>query len=194
MAVPTLVFLRHGETDWNAEARLQGQRDIPLNERGRAQARRNGEAIARELPEAADFDFVASTLGRARETMEIVRGQLGLETNAYGLDTRLHEVTFGDWEGLTFPEIEAREPGGVARREADKWRFLPPNGESYEMLSARACEWLNGLSRPTVMVSHGGIVRVLLIRLAGMAPMEAMGWQVPQDEVFLWRDGTLSRF
>ena len=60
--VPTLVFVRHGETDWNAEGRLQGQRDIPMNATGRAQARRNGEAITKRIPEAAGFDFVANCI------------------------------------------------------------------------------------------------------------------------------------
>jgi broad specificity phosphatase PhoE len=194
MAVPTLVFLRHGETDWNVEGRLQGQRDIPLNDHGRQQARRNGEAIARQIPEAAGFDFVASTLGRARETMAIVRREIGLDAKSFALDKRLHEVTFGEWEGLTFPEIEARDPGWLALREAGKWGFLPPGGESYQMLANRAMTWLETVRRPTVVVAHGGIVRVLLIRLAGLDPSEAVALDIPQDKVFLWKDGSVSQF
>ena len=81
-AGPTLYFVRHGETDWNAEGRLQGQHDIPLNDVGRAQAARCGgilrELLARDGRVPADFDYVAARWSRARETMEIVRAALGL--------------------------------------------------------------------------------------------------------------------
>jgi probable phosphoglycerate mutase len=109
-SVPTIVFLRHGETDWNVEGRLQGQRDIPLNANGRGQARRNGEIIAREIPEAAGFDFVASPLWRARETMEIARAAMNLDPKAYAVDPRLVEITFGELEGFTYRDIEERQP------------------------------------------------------------------------------------
>ena len=81
-ASPLLYYIRHGETDWNRESRLQGQRDIPMNANGRAQARRCGE-ILRELlarePSDRAPDFVSSPLGRARETMELARAALGLD-------------------------------------------------------------------------------------------------------------------
>ena len=67
----TIYFIRHGETDWNAQARYQGQADVPMNETGRTQARRNGETLRRLLPDIASADFVASPLARARETMRI---------------------------------------------------------------------------------------------------------------------------
>ncbi len=70
----TIYFIRHGETDWNAQSRYQGQADVPMNETGRAQARRNGEALRALLPASAAAAYVASPLLRARETMEIVRG------------------------------------------------------------------------------------------------------------------------
>src|ERR1700730_17081630 len=95
--LPILVFIRHGETDWNAEGRLQGQRDIPLNDTGRAQARRNGTAIKAAMPEAVGFDFVASPLSRSRETMEIVRTAMGLAPESYATDDRLKELTVGAW-------------------------------------------------------------------------------------------------
>ena len=69
----SIYFVRHGQTDWNAEKRLQGQTDIPINARGRAQARRNGRLLAGYLADPAALDYVASPLGRTRETMEILR-------------------------------------------------------------------------------------------------------------------------
>ncbi len=102
--LPVLVFIRHGETDWNVEGRLQGRRDIPLNDTGRWQARRNGTAIMAAMPEAGGFDFVASPLSRSRETMEILRAAMGLPPQGYATDDRLKELTFGAWEGFTGEE------------------------------------------------------------------------------------------
>ena len=187
--VPTIVFVRHGETDWNVEGRLQGQRDIPLNQNGRAQARRNGEVIARELPEAAGYDFVASPLGRARETMEIARRAMGLDPDAYQVDPRLVEITFGELEGLTYRDIESRQPGWLKERHANKWEFLPPGGESYRMLSERIVAWVETLTRPVVVVAHGGVGRVLRAHLLDLDKAESVAEDFPQDRLFLWRDG-----
>ncbi len=192
VATPTLVFVRHGETDWNVAGRLQGQRDIPINTHGRAQARRNGEVIARSFADVAAFDFVASPLSRARETMEIVRATIGLDRGDYRTDDRLREITFGAWESYTIDEIRRRSPGAVAAREKDKWGFQPPGGESYARLAARVKAWLAELARPTLVVAHGGVGRVLWIELAGVGPAAAVAIDVPHDKVFLWQDGAAS--
>ena len=189
LAVPTLVFMRHGLTDWNVEGRLQGQQDVSVNAVGRAQARRNGEAILAAVPEAVTFDFVASPLRRARQTMAIVRAAMGLAPQAYRIDERLRELTFGEWESYTLDEIRARQPAALAAREADKWGFQPPGGESYERFSKRIRAWLAGLRRPSVVVAHGGVGRVLTIELAGVDPLTAVSSDVPHDRVFVWREG-----
>ena len=187
--VPTLVFVRHGQTDWNAEGRLQGQRDIPLNDIGRGQARRNGVTIAEAIPEAAGFDFVSSPLSRARETMELVRTTMGLDPSRYAVDARLLEITFGELEGYTYQDMEEREPGWLAMRHANKWNFLPPGGESYHMLSDRILGWLQEVKRPTVVVAHGGVGRVLRTHLLGIDKLVSVEQDFPQDHVLLWRDG-----
>ena len=188
-AVPTLVFLRHGQTDWNVEGRLQGQRDVPINAKGRIQARQNGEKVLRDVPEAPTFDFVASPLGRARETMEIARTAMGLDPAGYRIDEQLKELTFGEWEGFTYRDIEGVHPGWVAQRLADKWFFQPPGGESYEMLSARIVRWLQTVDRATVIVSHGGVGRVLRAHLLKLDPLRTVIEDFPHTSVFLWRDG-----
>ena len=188
-ATPTLVFLRHGETDWNVEGRLQGQHDVPVNAKGRSQARHNGETVLREVPEAAAFDFVASPLGRARESMEIARAAMGLDPTGYRTDDRLKELTFGEWEGFTYRDIERVSPGWVAQRLADKWLFQPPGGESYEMLSKRIVGWLKTVERPMVVVSHGGVGRVLRAHLLNLDPLKTVIEDFPHNRVFLWRDG-----
>lgn len=184
--MPTLVFIRHGETDWNAEGRFQGQRDIPLNARGRLQAQRNGRVLAERMPETAGFDFVASPLERTRQTMEIARGAMGLDPSAYRLDPILKEITFGHWEGYTASELEARWPDQVTAREGDKWGFVPPAGESYQMLSIRIGTWLAGLDKDTVVVSHGGVCRVLRGLLLDLDDRATPNLDVPQDRVFVW--------
>jgi broad specificity phosphatase PhoE len=188
-AIPTLVFVRHGQTDWNVEGRLQGQRDIPLNDIGRGQARRNGEVIRDRIPEAAGFDFVASPLSRARETMEIVRAAMHLDPTGYEIDSRLLEITFGELEGLTYQDIESRDPGWSSTRHANKWDFLPPGGESYHMLSVRILAWVETLERHSLVVAHGGVGRVLRAHLLGLDKLETVSKDFPQDRVFLWRDG-----
>lgn len=184
-----LLFLRHGETNWNAEGRLQGQRDIPLNDTGRGQAKRNGETVIAAIPDLANYDFVASPLGRARETMEIARRAMGLDPEDYRLDDRLREITFGDWEGFTTEELRQQEASMVETRENNKWAFIPPGGESYQLLSERVSGWLAELSRPTFAVSHGGVGRVLRRHLFDLDRQEAVSMMFPQDQALLIVDG-----
>jgi len=188
-ASPTIVFVRHGQTDWNVEGRLQGQRDVPLNATGRAEAKRNGEVILARLPEAVGFDFVSSPLSRTRETMEILRAAMGLDPKAYAVDPRLLEITFGELEGLTYRDVEARDPGWSRARHADKWNYLPPGGESYSMLSVRIVGWFDSLAAETLVVAHGGVGRVLRAHLLGLDKEASVSEDFPQDRVFLWRDG-----
>jgi broad specificity phosphatase PhoE len=187
----TLIHVRHGETDWNAEARLQGQRDIPLNPRGRAQARRNGMALAEWLARdglsSKDFDWVASPLVRARETMELIRAALGVDPAGYRTDPVLKEISFGEWEGSTIAELAERDPAGHEARLLDKWAFVPPGGESYAMLSERIGGWLRRLDRDTVCVAHGAVHRAVRSHLEGLDPAEAPTLDVPQDRLYVWR-------
>jgi probable phosphoglycerate mutase len=162
VARATIYFIRHGETDWNAEARLQGQRDVPLNDRGRAQAEAAAAQLAASTPDVAALDYVASPLGRTRETMERLRAALGLDAAAYRVDDRLKELTFGGWEGLTWKEVRARDPRGAAARERDKWGFVPPGGESYADLLRRIAPAFDAMVGDTVVVSHGGVARAAL--------------------------------
>src|SRR5262245_9476228 len=114
MPSPILYYIRHGETDWNRELRLQGRRDIPINATGRRQARHCGsvlrELIERDTIDPAELDFVASPLGRTRETMELVRAELAVDPAGYRVDAQLIEISFGEWEGFTMAELRARFP------------------------------------------------------------------------------------
>lgn len=188
-----MIAIRHGETDWNAVARLQGTQDIPLNDRGRRQAIANGRALAAwfargELaPES--FDFVASPLDRARETMALMRTELGLAPDDHKIDERLRELTFGRWEGMTLKEVKAVDAAGHAARKADRWGFVPPDGESYAMLADRIALWLDDVDRDMVIATHGGVVRALLKLISGQDPAEIAAFPIHQDRFVVFRDG-----
>ena len=96
---PELYFIRHGETNWNAEGRYQGSKDIPLNDRGRGQAALNGELLRTLLQRAnrsaLDFDWYVSPLSRTRETMDNVRTKVGEPLPNVTIDPRLIEISFG---------------------------------------------------------------------------------------------------
>ena len=185
----TLYLMRHGETDWNAEHRLQGQRDIPLNDRGRSQAHSNGERLASILPDRTALSWVASPMGRTRETMEITRRALGLDPTDYETDRRLIEITFGDWEGHTLEELWMDDPVLVKSRKKDKWNFRPPAGESYADLATRTVPALADVEGDTLIVSHGGVMRTLIRSLTDGEEDEWVKFIIPQDRIWIW-DGT----
>lgn len=182
---PLVYIARHGQTKWNAESRLQGQADTDLNALGRDQASRNGRRLAEFVHNPQDFDFVASPMRRTRETMERLRAAMKLDPHAYRTDPRLVEMSFGDWQGFTFPELEARHLGSAKERRFDKWNFLPPGegAESYQMLLERIKPWFDALDRQTVCVTHGGVVRALFRMVLGMPEKEAATLNVPQDRL-----------
>jgi broad specificity phosphatase PhoE len=196
--MPVLYYVRHGETDFNAEGRLQGRRDTELNARGRQQAKECGELLrdlfARDRRQPAEFAYVASPLKRARETMEILRATLGLEPRSYATDDRLMEISYGEWEGLTLPEIEARYPRRLAERERDKWDFAPPGGESYRDLTKCIDDWYTGLTRDTVVAAHGGGVRALMALFNVMPKEEATHARIAQGVVYVFADGRMARY
>lgn len=167
-AVPTIYFIRHGQTDWNAEGRLQGQRDVDLNALGLRQAAEAADRL-REVAGAglAEADFVASPLLRTRRTMEALRARLALPADGYRRDPRLKEIHFGAWEGLTWAEIRRRDPGGAAARDRSRWSYRPAGAgaESYAMLTARVAPVLGEFRRTAVVVAHGGVARAMLVAL-----------------------------
>ena len=189
-----LIFVRHGETSYNAENRLQGQRDIPLDPHGRDQASVIGKTLRASLGEEIDRleaagAFFASPLSRARETMELARAAMGLPPKRYRLDPVLKEISFGEWEGLTWAEVKARDPNGLKARRADKWRFAPPGGESYAMLAERLKPWLASLTGDAFIVAHGGVARAFMTLIAGVAPEVAAEAPIAQGRAIVFDKG-----
>ena len=198
MPLPTVFYLRHGETDWNVAGRLQGHRDIPLNDKGRGQAIHCGAVLrdlfAREGRDPADLDYVASPLRRATETMELARGALGLPPVGYTRDPQLIEISFGDWEGSTIAQLHLNDPARISQREHDKYHFLPPGGESYEMVTARMRAWYQSLTRDTVAVAHGGTARGLMACLGIAKPAAAPLIDIAQGVVYVFAGDRLTRY
>ncbi|MBV8566431.1 MAG: histidine phosphatase family protein [Methylobacteriaceae bacterium] len=186
-----LILVRHGETDWNRSGRLQGQQDLPINARGRDQAvavgRLLGHWFSQQAPGMlAATDLVASPLLRACQTMDLVRVGLGPPIRPYTLDDRLKELSFGRWEGLTWAQVQRCDPQGARARKADKWGFVPPDGESYAMLAVRVLAWLRELQRDTLAVCHGGAARVLLHILAGVSTEKACETEISQGRALVF--------
>jgi probable phosphoglycerate mutase len=198
MPVPTIYYIRHGETQWNAEGRLQGTQDVPLNDLGRKQAVGAGRILAglfaRDGRNETSLPFVASPLGRARATMELVRGALKLPPGDYAIDARLREIGYGDWEGSTLPQMQAEDPALFARRQVAKWTVAPPGGESYVEVQARVFDWYNQLTGDTVAVAHGGTARALMVALGFETPDSAADLTIEQGAVYVFNDGGLSKY
>jgi probable phosphoglycerate mutase len=174
-----ILLARHGETDDNRPPlRFQGQRDTPLNATGRAQAHELADRVAaREQPFAALW---SSDLSRARETAEIVGARIGL---APRLDPRLREGDRGRWEGRLFEDVQREDPEGwdAWRRAGEDFRF--PGGESLVEQTDRVIGALADVTQagelPSLVVCHGGSIRVALCD-ADQRGLDAFhGWDVP---------------
>jgi probable phosphoglycerate mutase len=196
--MPTIYYIRHGETDWNAQGRLQGVRDIPLNDLGRKQAVTAGgilaDLLARDGRSEASLAFVASPLKRARSTMELVRGTLKMPPGDYAIDDRLREIGYGQWEGSTLDEVRQADPKLFVARERDKWTMSPPGGESYVSVQARVSDWYSRLATDTVAVAHGGTARALMVALGFATPEKAANLFIEQGAVYVFGDGDLSKY
>ncbi len=189
----TIYFVRHGQTDWNAERRFQGHLDIPLNDTGRAQAARNGAALAGVIGDPARFDFVSSPLSRATETMEIMRRALALDPSAYRTDARLREINVGDYQGRLTREVFGDQAADASAGAEDRWDFVHPGegGESYAMLYERVSDWLGGVKRDTVATAHGGVMRCLRRYVEALGAEDVFKLDAPQDKVMVIRAGAL---
>jgi probable phosphoglycerate mutase len=171
-----LYVARHGETDWNVDGRWQGRTDVPLNDRGRAQARELAERLRAEKIASV----VSSDLSRARETAEIVAGALGARF-AYA-DERWNERAFGIFEGLTREECAERHPDEWRVWSADP-RVAPSGAETYEALASRVVAAIDralDLDAPALIVTHGGSLRALLRTVNG-----AVSEPIPNGAVYV---------
>jgi glucosyl-3-phosphoglycerate phosphatase len=156
VSLHTLVLMRHGQTDWNLDWRMQGHTDIPLNAAGRSQAAAAAPSVAALKPDA----IVSSDLERARDTALHVADILTLPVP---LDPRLRETGLGDWEGLTRDEVVAGWGDMWNQWRTTTPHTRPPNGESRWEVAQRGAGLVNELDssdgvQTALLVAHGGLI------------------------------------
>ena len=187
LVVP-LYMLRHGETAWNTERRMQGTKNSDLTERGRAQALAMGRALKAELArEPGSTVFLRSPLGRVRETSEIVGRELGLDPSQWRDDPRLAELGYGEWEGFSWQEIEVTHPTALADWRADPHGYCPPGGETHVELRRRSAAVLADIvasGTRTVVVGHGAADAVVRGLNLGLDARAMFVLEKPQDAFF----------
>jgi len=197
MLTAPLYVLRHGETAWTTERRMQGSKNSDLTERGRAQAAAMGRALKAELArEPGPTLFLRSPLGRTVETALIVGRELGVDPVAWRDDPRLAELSYGQWEGFTWREIEVAHPNALAAWRADPHGFCPPGGESHFALRRRTAAALADIVAAnirTVVVSHGVSGAVLRGLNLGLDAKAMFVLDKPQDAFFRLTQGAEER-
>ena len=194
MEATRILAIRHGETAWNVDTRIQGHLDIPLNDTGLQQARWLAQALAER---DALHAIYASDLSRAHVTAQTIAEAAGLAVSTH---PGLRERSFGDFQGRTFAEIEAELP-----EHAQQWRkrspeWAPPgNGESLIALRERVLATVDELAarhvgEQIVLVAHGGVMDVLYRAATRLDMQAARTWQLPNTAVnrLLWTPEGLS--
>ena len=188
--VTTKIYLvRHGETEWNRDDRMQGQQDSLLTAKGRAQAKRTGRTLA--SVGADNLPTWVSPLGRAVATSALIAEEVAL--GPVMLEPRVKEVGLGSWEGWTGEEIARLHGEALADIPRSAWGFYSPDGEGFELAARRVKEWLGERTESAILViAHGMIGRVFRGLLTSMSPEEAMISNVPQDAIWCFHEGHLT--
>ena len=181
-----LILVRHGETDWNAEGRIQGMLDVPLNALGMQQA----ELVAAELARTIDVaELVSSDLVRTRETTKPINDACGFEPR---FDARIRERHFGVWQGKTYEEWRVLDAVGMARYNAGDPDYGPEGGETATQFLKRCVDAvtdlvLGSLEKTLILVTHGGVVSSMVRHAQGLNPQSARTWSVPNASLSVWR-------
>lgn len=180
-----LYLLRHGETEWNSEGRIQGSQNSPLTDRGLSQARQQAAILKRVLHDVGHLTYYSSPLLRARQTAGIA-----LDGTAPVLEPRLRELDCGAWEGLSPEERSQRDPELVRAcvTDFDLYRSAP-GGEGLEALEQRLRAFLGDVRGPSVIVAHKVVLIILRGLLTNLPRKEWESIEAPQGTVIRVRDG-----
>ena len=184
MELQRLFVVRHGQTQWNEEFRLQGRLDSALTDKGKRQADESGRLLRRERVER----LLVSPLGRTIETAHIINSYIHAELEFFD---ELLERDSGGWSGLTMDEIRATDPLVWREREADEWNHRPPGGENLPDVGARVAPLLERLretmtlsSPVTAIISHGVVGKMILAHYLGLSGSDAAQLRQPNDVVY----------
>lgn len=193
IGVPMIFLVRPGETTWNREGRQQGHLDSPLTSKGVEQARAAGKALKKVLPEGQQVCIETSPIGRARQTAALLCAELRLDVNALVVSPLLIEHHLGAWQGLTNTQIDEQYPGARRAREENKWTYVVPGGESYELAYKRARQWLlqERHAPVTVAVTHEMCSRALQGAYGGLTPAETLRRSHHQGRIYWLHDAQM---
>ncbi|EHL0147461.1 histidine phosphatase family protein [Vibrio parahaemolyticus] len=186
-----IFVLRHGETEFNADKKLQGHCNSSLTSKGSDQARRVGTTL-KQYVENRLFRVYSSTLGRALQTSQIVCEELNYSYENLNKEPRLKEFSLGEWEQRTIPSLEQEIPNLLAQND---WFLQAPNCETYESVRERLSSWLSDVAHDEdiVVVSHGLTGIVLRGLLLGMDYTQVWQQDLPQDAFFIIEDSRITR-
>jgi probable phosphoglycerate mutase len=185
-----IYLLRHGETEWNLDGRLQGQRDSALTEAGRRQAQQLGDLLAAHFPDGKLPPFQVSPLGRAQQTANLLRARF-VNMPPYLIEPRLTEVSFGDWEGQTFDDIEEEWADLIDSYDDLDWLFEAPEGEGYDQAEMRVESWLADQSGALIAVTHGLTAQLICSRYLGLARADVAAFTVEHGVIYHLHDGKI---
>lgn len=186
---PELYILRHGETEWNAEDRMQGWLNSPLTETGKAQAQMQGKIL--QSIDLKGFRALVSPQGRAFQTAAIALAPWWpgvIET-----DRRLREVSVGDWQGCLRMEIKRDNPALFKEEKPFQWYDIAPGGEGFAGLAERCRDFLADLNQPAVLVTHGMTSRILRCLLLGWDISRMADLPGGQGVVYHLKDGVQTK-
>lgn len=188
--LPTILLIRHGETQWNIEGRLQGGQDAPLTLNGFRQicaVAENTRDIWKNLSASGTINYITSPLGRARQTASILADCWGIRYADFRCDEAIAERNYGEWEGMTLSEVSRARPAEFDAHQHDIWGYEVPGGESKVQLCARIKSWLAKLStdHAHVVVTHSGCFRLIRGLYVGALATEMDTYREPQTTSYL---------
>jgi broad specificity phosphatase PhoE len=189
---PPIYFIRHGETDWNREGRIQGQIDIPLNDAGHQQAVAISRGLKTFLGNSKIDLFVVSPLTRTRQTMGYLAREFDIPQSRIETEPAMLELAFGIWEGHYFKDLKTNPEYPKDLDHRFRWR--PPEGESYEDGLERVRQWIGRIDGPTVIIAHGAIGRCLIGLVSDLAPSALIKMPTPQGHFCRLQDGRIDWF
>lgn len=180
-----IYLMRHGETEWNRDGRMQGRQDSPLTQRGVKQASAMGRLLATLVTEPEAVPIWCSSLGRARQSCSLVCDALGRSLETVRFDDRLIEIDDGRFAGMTATEAVLYDRSAWERRRRDPFRNAAPGGESWCGVFERANAWLASvdLGDETVVIAHGVFNRMLVAAACRLDPETLLGFPAPQDAI-----------
>ena len=191
MLYPKIILIRHGETEWNAEGRYQGQLDSPLTTLGKQQAKVNAQKIKKLFDTSKDIKIISSPLGRTKSTALIISKELGIDYNKIVFDRKVAEFNYGILEGKTKEYCKEHHGKMIETRERDKWFYQIERGESYEFVADRVKEWLDNLnnSGTFIVITHEMVGRALRKIHRDISIDEALTLRQPNSIVLVLENG-----